>query len=75
MEKNEKKGANDQIFKRQSVLIHPRDFLSSVCLFLFVYMLLFKQNGILSETQVTLSQLTTTVGKKFAAFHLFFYCQ
>ena len=67
-----KKGANDQIFKRQSVLIHPRDFLSSVCLFLFVYMLLFKQNGILSETQVTLSQLTTTVGKKFAAFHLFF---
>ena len=35
-------------------------------------MLLFKQNGILSETQVMLSQLTTSVGKIFAAFHLFF---
>ena len=68
-----KRGTNDQIIERQSVLIHPRDFLSSVCLFLFVYILLFKQNGILPETQVMLSQLTTTVGKIFAAFHFFFF--
>ena len=53
----------------------PETFCSSVCLLLFAYLFLFKQSGILSETQVMLSQLTTTVRKKFAAFYFFFHCQ